>query len=230
MNSFIGLLVGTCIAFCINMVRSSREYHDSERQPSIKDSSDVNFVTFESASKRIQQNKDAKIIYASRLPINRLRKVGIITICFVTMTVGLAFIMEGFDDLGFLIAVGVGALLMSSPILAGSAYSASVAKDAINSKRAYLEIHDDGIICHSRLCGPVLEILWTDIINFTPILPALGTSCSIQIEHRVRGETKIVESRYFVNVIDINLAQFVSLLEFHTGLETQLPATNLYHA
>ena len=230
MYSFLGLLIGTCIAICIRTVRSSREYHDLERRPPIKDSSAFNVITRDSASKGRQQNRNTKIIYASRSPINSFRKAGIVSICCVTIMVGLAFSMEGFDDLGFLVAAGVGTLLVFSPILAGSAYSSSIARNAISSKRPYMEFHDNGMICHSRLCGPVQEILWSDIIKFTPLLPALGTSCSIQIEHKVRGETKIVQSRYMVNVVDIELAQFVSLIESHTDLETRLPDSYLYHA
>ena len=229
MNSLFGMLIGTCIVFFIGIVRSSREYHDLERRPTIKDSYDASIVTFKSTSEERPQNRNAKLIYASQSPIKSFRKVSIVTICFVTIMVGLAISVAGFDSFGFLIAAGVGTLLVFSPILAGSAYNASIARHAISSKKPYLELHEEGIICHSILCGPVQEILWIDIIKFTPVFPAIGTAYSIQMEHRVRGETKIVESRYMVNIVDIELAQLVSLLEYYSGLNMRLPGSNLYH-
>ena len=230
MNSLFGMLIGAIIVFFIGIGRSSREYHDIEQRPNLKDSSDVGIVTFKSASEESSQNKGAKLIYASRAPINSFRKVGIVSICCVTIVVGLAFSMGGFNDLGFPIAVGAGTLLVFSPILAGSAYYASLARGAIASKRPYLEFHDDRIVCHSKLCGPIQEILWTDIIEFSPIFPAFGAPCSIQIEHRVRGEIEIVQSRYMVSLLDIELGQFVSLLEVHTGLEMRSLDSNLCDA
>lgn len=230
MNSLFGMLIGAIIVFFIGIVRSSREYHELEQRPTIKDSSKVSTITFESTSEERSKNKGAKFIYASRAPINSFRQTSVITLCFVTIMVGLAVLMGGFNDLGFLIAVGAGTLLVFSPILGVSAYYASIAKDAIASKRSYFEFHDDGIICHSKLCGPVQEILWTEIVKFSPIFPRLGTPCSIQIEHRVRGETEIVQSHYMVNLLDIELGKFVSLLEYYTGQKTRQPDSNLYHA
>jgi len=227
MYSLLGLLMGACIAFFIGIVRSSREYHELERRPSLNDEAIVKTTIQESPAKD-RPEQDRKVIYASRLPINSFRKVCTVTLCVVLSVVGIAVSMEGFDDLGFLLVAGAVPLLFLSPIIGVLAYNASSASAAIRSKQPFLEFHNKGMICHSKSCGPVQEILWADVTKFIPVLPALGEACSVQIEHRVRGETKIVQSRYMINVVDIELAQFVSLLELNTGLTTNLPRSNLY--
>ena len=229
MNSFMGMLIGFLIVGFMGIVRSSRELQELERRPSMKNKAPGNILSYQALTKDEQQEKGSKTIYASRSPINSFRKVGIVIMSFVAIMVAIAFSMEGFDDLGFLVAAGAVTFLILSPLLGISAYYASLARDAKSSKRAYLEFNNEGMICHSRLCGPVQEILWDDITEFTPIFPALSVGCLIQIEHRIRDENQIAHSRYLVNVVAIELAQFVSLLEFYTGLETKLPDSNLYH-
>jgi len=223
MNSGLGLFIGICIAFFIAIIRSSRELQELDRRPSINNKVAVKSTPHQATSKDEQKDRGGKIIYASRSPIHNFRKLVVFVICFISIVVGLTLSMVGLDDIGFLVGITAGLLVFLSPIIGVSAYHASRANDAIRTKAAYLEFHNRGLICHSRVCGPVQEILWADITEFTPILPVLGSACSIQIEHKIRDKTKIAQSRYLVNIAAIELAQFVSVLEQHTGIETKLP-------
>jgi len=223
MNIGLGLFIGISIAFWIAIIRSSRELQELDQRPSYNNITPAPNVPHQAAREGGQAGKETKVIYASRAPINNFRKLIIIVVCLVSIVIGVALSIEGLDDIGFLIGTSAGLLVFSSPIIGVSAYFASRANDAIRTKTVYLEFHAEGMICHSRVCGPVQEILWTDITEFTPILPALGAACSIQIEHKTRDKTKIAQSRYLVNIAAIELAQFVSLLERYTGLETKLP-------
>ena len=73
--------------------------------------------------------------------------------------------------------------------------------------------------CHSYKCGSVQTIHWADILRFTPKLPTWGLSVSIDIEHKIHESPETRVSNYVVNVIDLELVEFIDLLELHTGLE-----------
>ena len=125
------------------------------------------------------------------------------------------------DDLGFLISRGLEFLALFGPVIGVLLYYKRPPKKPNSSRKPILEFTQEGMTCHSYKCGSVQTIQWTDIVNFTPKLPNWGLMVSVNIEHKLTEKSETRLSNYVVNVIDLELVEFIDLLELHTGLEAE---------
>jgi len=125
------------------------------------------------------------------------------------------------EDPGFLISRGLEFLALFGPAIGVLIYYKRTPKKPDSLRDPILEFTPVGMICHSYKCGSVRTINWADIIRFTPKLPNWGLGVSIDIEHKLTEKPESRISNYVVNVIDLELVEFIELLELHTGLEAE---------
>jgi len=125
------------------------------------------------------------------------------------------------EDRGFLIRAGLEFLALFGPLIGVLIYYKRKRKKPVLPRDPILEFTPDGMICHSYKCGSVRQINWDDIVRFTPKLPVIGLSVAVEIEHQLSETLKACISKYAVNVLDLELVEFVELLENYTGLEAE---------
>jgi len=122
---------------------------------------------------------------------------------------------------GFLIGFGLGCLALFGPSILVLMYYKRLAKTAHIPGELILEFNEEEMRCHSYKCGSERTIQWTDILSFTPKLPSFSLGVSIDIKHKVPESDEIRVSNYLVNAVDIELVEFIELLEHHTGLQAE---------
>lgn len=125
------------------------------------------------------------------------------------------------EDRGFLIRAGLEFLALFGPLIGVLIYYKRTPKKSDIARYPILEFTKEGMICHSHKCGSVRQINWDDIVRFTPKLPVIGLTVSVEIEHKVPETSEARISKYVVNVVDLELVEFVELLENYTGLEAE---------
>lgn len=219
MNSIFGILIGLGIAFLFGIGRASEDLAALEARKPLQDED----VSQDDCVTEQKEDKITQYVYPNPQPIKIFKRAFIIMAGLFICVIGIGIYIDGPNDMELTLVIAVCVLGLFSPFIFTLGYNAYNIKEALVAKQPYLEFHKRGMVCHSVVCGPKQEILWVNITGFTPILPVLMLSRDIIIEHIAEDTGKALVSRYQVNMVGIELAHFIALLEYYTGLPSKDP-------